>query len=122
MAWGVGQSRFLTGPQSLPRVGNRVVGIKSLRIGGEQMYRPRICIPMLGVRQKIAIGGSRIGASQHRHGTLEYFVMQANTNCGEILGTIDGARLPGRGLEPVMDRADADGDVEQIAQQLSYVS
>jgi len=31
--------------------------------------------------------------------------MQANTNCGEILGTIDGARLPGRGLEPVMDRA-----------------
>ena len=28
--------------------------------------------------------------------------------------------LPGRGLEPVMDRADADGDVDQIAQQLSY--
>ena len=55
---------------------------------------PRICIPMLGVRQKIAIGGSRIDASQHQHGTLEYFVMQANTNCGEILGTIDGPAWP----------------------------
>ena len=77
---------------------------------------------MLGIRQKIAIGGGRIDASQHRRGTLEYFVMRANTNCKVILGTIDGARLPGRGLEPVMDRADADGDVEQIAQQLSYVS
>jgi hypothetical protein len=77
---------------------------------------------MLGIRQKIAIGGSRIDASQHRRGTLEYFVMRATTNCKVILGTIDGARLPGRGLEPVMDRADADGDVEQIAQQLSYVS
>jgi len=83
---------------------------------------PRICIPMLDIRQKIAIGGSRIDASQHRRGTLEYFVMRATTNCKVILGTIDGARLPGRGLEPVMDRADADGDVEQIAQQLSYAS
>jgi hypothetical protein len=29
------------------------------------MYRPRIRIPMLGIRQKIAIGRSRIDASQH---------------------------------------------------------
>jgi hypothetical protein len=41
----------------LPRVGDRVIGIKSLRIGIEQMYRPRISVPMLGIRQKIAIGG-----------------------------------------------------------------
>src|SRR5208282_5721451 len=88
MAWGVGQSCYLTGPQSLPRVGDRVIGIKSLRIGIEQMYRPRISVPMLGIRQKIAIGGSRIDASQHRHGTLEDFVMQANTNCRQILGSI----------------------------------
>src|SRR5450631_2960065 len=111
MAWCVAQSRFLTGPRSLPRVGDRLIGIKSLRIGVEQMYRPRIGAPMLGIRQKMAIGGSRIDASQHRHGTLEDFVVQANTNCGQILGTIDGARFPSRGLEPVVDRADADGDV-----------
>jgi len=41
---------------------------------------------------------SRIDASQHRHGTLEDFVMQANTNCRQSLGSIDGARLPGSGL------------------------
>ena len=122
MAWCVAQSRFLTGPQSSPRVGYRMIGIKSLRIGIEQMYRPRIRIPMLGIRQKIAIGRSRIDASQHRHGTLEDFVMQADTNCRQILGSIDGARLPGRGLKPVVDRADADGDVKQIAQQLFYPS
>jgi hypothetical protein len=99
-----------------------MIGIKSLRIGIEQMYRPRIRVPMLGIRQKIAIGRSRIDASQHRHGTLEDFVMQADTNCRQILGSIDGARLPGRGLKPVVDRADADGDVKQIAQQLFYPS
>ena len=71
MAWGVGQSRVLTGPQSLPRVGDRVVGIKSLRIGVEQMYRPRICIPMLGIRQKIAIGGSRIESWNDKGPRLE---------------------------------------------------
>src|SRR5450631_3977784 len=58
MAWCVAQSRFLTGPRSLPRVGDRLIGIKSLRIGVEQMYRPRIGAPMLGIRQKMAIGGT----------------------------------------------------------------
>jgi hypothetical protein len=48
--------------------------------------------------------------------------MQADTNCRQILGSIDGARLPGCGLKPVVDRADADGDVKQIAQQLFYAS
>jgi len=107
---------------SLPRVGDRVIGIKSLRFGIEQMYRPAISVPMLGIRQKIAIGGSRIDASQHRRGTLEDFVMQADTNCRQILGSIDRTRLPGCGLKPAVDRADADGDVKQIAQQLSNPS
>src|ERR1019366_8555965 len=122
MAWCIAQSRFLTGPQSLPRVGYRVIGVKSLRIGVKQMHRPRIRVPVLGIRQKIAIGGSRIDASQHRHGTLKDFVMQSDTNCRQILGSIDGARLPGCRLKPVVDRADADGDVKQIAQQLFYPS
>ena|SRR5208283_4566270 len=72
--------------KTMPRVGDRVIGIKSLRISIEQMYRPRISVAMLGIRQKIAIGGSRIDASQHRHGTLEDFVMQADPNCGQIRG------------------------------------
>jgi hypothetical protein len=109
MAWCIAQSRFLTGPQSLPRVGDRVIGIKSLRIGIEQMYRPRISVPMLGIRQKIAIGGSRIDASQHRHGTLEDATAEdrAVTFKEEREAKSDGQDLAERVLGKAVERAES---------------
>jgi hypothetical protein len=104
----------------LARVGDRVIRRESLRAHIQQMDRPRVGVPMLGAGQKVARGRCGIDAGQHRHGTLKNFILQADANLGQILRAVDRCRFPGGALEPVVDRADADGEVEHVAQQFPH--
>jgi hypothetical protein len=56
MAGCVSQSRPLAGAQSLPSIGDRVIGIESLCMGVQQMDASGVGIPMIGIGQEIAIG------------------------------------------------------------------
>ena len=73
---------------------------------------------MLLSGQEIAIRRRGIDAGQHGRGALEDLIVQAHPNAGQVLLPVDDAGLQGGRLEHVADAADADGQAQQVTQEL----
>ncbi len=108
----------LSGTQALPGIGNGVVGPQCLRSSVEPVHAPSVCVATVFHGQKIAVGRCRIDAGQYRCRTLEDLIMQADPNARQVLALVDRARLPRCRLEHVVNAADADGDAQQVTQEL----
>ena len=78
MARGAGQGNLLAKPRALARIGNRVVGVQSLRLGVQQMHTPGVAVAVRFTRQHVAIRRRGGHAGQHRFRALEDLVVQAD--------------------------------------------
>jgi len=68
--------------------------------------------------QQVAIRRRGIDAGQHRRGTLEDLVVQADANVGQVLVAVDRAGLPRGRLKHIVDAAQADRHAQQVTQEL----
>lgn len=114
----VAPGRLLPGAQSLPRIGNRVVGIQTLQRSVEQMNAPGVGIAMFDRTKQVTIGRPGVDASQYMLGTLEDFVVQTDTNWRQVHTAVDCAGLPRRRSMDVVDGALADAHTQQVAQMV----
>ena len=56
-----------------------------------------------------------IDTGQHGLSTVEDLIVQADTDAGQVLLTVDDASLLGCRLKHIVDGADADGHTQQVA-------
>jgi hypothetical protein len=118
MAGRVAPCDFLPGTQTLPGICDRIIRLQPLLGDVEQMHAPRIGIAMLGRSQEIAVARCGIDAGQHRHGALKDFVVQAYADARQVLCAIDRAGLLRSPFQHLVNSADADGDPQEITQEL----
>lgn len=102
---------LLSGAQSLTCIGDRVVGIQTLLRSVEQMNAPEVGVAMFGCGKQIAVGRPGVDTGKHWLAALEYFVVQADTNCRQVLIAVDDAGLLRSRLMHVVNGAIADGYV-----------
>lgn len=100
---------LLSGAQPLARIGDRAVGIQTLQRSVEQMNSPGVGIAMFDCGKQIAVGQPGVDTGEHGLGTLEDFVVQADTNWRQIYAAIDRAGRLHRSLMDVVDGSLADG-------------
>jgi len=102
----------------LPGIGDRIVRIEPLLGGIQQMHAPGVSVAVALRRQQVAVGRRRIDTGQHGRGTVEDLVTQAHANAGQVLVVVDDARLPCGRLQDVVNAAHADGQAQQVTQEL----
>ena len=81
MARRVGPSGLLPGAQTLPGIGDRMIGLQPLLSDVEQMHTPGVGVTMILRGQKIAVSRRGTDASQNRLSALEKFIVQADCEC-----------------------------------------
>src|ERR1700679_3597020 len=74
----IGPGHFLPGTQTGSRIGNRVLGIKSLCLQVQQMDGPGIAVAMRFGSEQIAIGRDNIDAGEYGLRSLKEFVVQGH--------------------------------------------
>lgn len=73
-------------------------------------------------RQQVAIGRLGIDAGQHWPRALEDLVVQAHPNAGQVLLTVERARLLRGPLLHVVNLAQAGGHAQQVAHELHHAA
>ena len=107
MARRTGQGNLLAQTRALPRVGSRVVGAQSLRLGVQQMHPPGVAVAVRFTRQHVAIRRRSVHAGQYRLRALEDLVVQADPHGRQLDAGVDVARPAGRRFENPVNGADA---------------
>ena len=72
---------------------------------------------MFFLAEQITVGGIRVRADQHGPAALKDLVVRADADWGKVLPFIDGLGLRHGPLKDVVDRADRDRVVEEVAEQ-----
>ena len=111
-----GQS--LTGTQPATRISNGGLGIETLIDQIEQTNAPGVGVAMLLQTEQVAIGRGRVDTDEDRLAGLEDFVMSADADTSQIAPAVDLARRFDGAMHDVVHRAQGDGVVKEVADQL----
>src|SRR5262249_54694445 len=85
----------------------------------QQAGAPGVAVAMVFLTQKVAIRGMDTGPDQHRLFGLEDLVMRADADGGQVLRRVGRKGLGDSLAEDVVSRADGEGVVEQVSEQLA---
>ena len=109
----------LSGPQSAARVGDGGLGVEALVLQFQQAEAPGVAVAMFLQAQQVAVGGIDVGPDQHRPPALEDLVVGADADAGQVLLPVVRAGLRHGPLKDVVDLADRDRIVQQVAAELA---
>ena len=76
----VAPSGLLPGTQTLPGIGDRMIGLQPLLSDVEQVHTLGVSVTMILRGQQIAVRRCGTDASQNRLSAVEKFIVQANCN------------------------------------------
>ena len=90
MTRGIGPCELLARAQTRAGVGNRVIGLQSLRLKIQQMDGPGVAVAMVFGGQQIAVRGGGIDTREHGLRALKNLVVQSHPNRRQINAVVDG--------------------------------
>jgi hypothetical protein len=118
MARRVAPSGLLPGAQTLPGIGDGIIGFQPLLSDVEQMHTPGVGVAVVLRGQKIAIGRFGADTGQNRFSAMEKFIVQPRANAREVLRAVDHAGLLRGRKEHVVNSADADRPAQHVTHEL----
>jgi hypothetical protein len=112
----------LSGAEPLAGVGDGRLGLEALVLQLQQPDAPGVGVAVIFDAQQVAVVGIGVDPDQHRPAALKDLVVGADADAAEVLLLIARPALLDRRLKHVVDRADRDGVIEHVGEQLHHAA